>query len=68
MTQLIAMGFGLVLTLVGACAQTLGVLTFFFFDGLAPRRWPLIVGGTMLIAIGQLVIKFLVAKPNDTDR
>jgi hypothetical protein len=38
---------------IGAVGQTLGVITFFALDGLAPHRWPLILGGTGLIAISE---------------
>jgi hypothetical protein len=41
------------LSLLGATLNTLGFLTFFFFDGLQPWRWPLIGGGVLLIALGE---------------
>ena len=40
--------------LAGALLNTLGFLTFFFFDGLQPWRWHLIGGGLVLIALGEL--------------
>ncbi len=33
------------LSLIASIASVVGVLTFFFFDGLVPYRWWLIVGG-----------------------
>ena len=58
------MGLVLVLKLVGlagATANTLGFLTFFFFDSLRPYRWPLILGGMIVIAASELLV-YLLAK------
>ncbi|KAG1651155.1 NADH-quinone oxidoreductase subunit E 1 [Nymphon striatum] len=41
------------LTLIGSVASTLGVVTFFFFESLAPYRWWLIIGG---IGLNLIVI------------
>lgn len=53
------------LMLAGATAQTLGVLTFFFFDGLVPYRWWLIVGGTAVILVGIVGTKIYARKMQD---
>ncbi len=46
-------------TLVGATAQTAGVLTFFTLESLVPYRWPLILGGTTIIALSEGVQYFV---------
>ena len=61
-----------ILSLVGATLNTLGFLTFFFFDGLAPWRWHLIVGGVALIAVAELASRALARRmaagsPDDGD-
>jgi uncharacterized BrkB/YihY/UPF0761 family membrane protein len=45
---------GKILTLVGATAQTIGVITFFALESLVPYRWPLIIGGTLVIIVSEL--------------
>jgi hypothetical protein len=40
-------------SLAGAMAQTAGFLTFFALESLLPYRWPLILGGTVVIVLGE---------------
>ena len=59
MTPLLALLLLKLLTLIGATLNTLGFLTFFFFDGLQPWRWHLIGGGLLLIAVAELAVWWL---------
>lgn len=55
--------FGLkLLSFVGATANTVGFLTFFFWEGLVPYRWQLILGGTAIIAVAELLSYWLVKR------
>ena len=48
---------GKVLTLIGGIARTVGVITFFTLESLAPYRWPLILGGTALIIVSEVALQ-----------
>jgi hypothetical protein len=48
--------------LAGALANTVGFLTFFFLDSLRRYRWPLIIGGVIVIAASELLAHFLVKR------
>jgi len=45
--------------LAGATANTVGFLTFFFFESLREYRWPLIIGGVLVIAVCELLAYFI---------
>jgi hypothetical protein len=47
------------LSFIGATLNTVGFLTFFFWEGLAPYRWHLILGGLVLIALGEFASRWL---------
>lgn len=50
-----------VVTLAGAVTQTVGFLTFFTLESLLPLRWPLLLGGTAVIALSE-GLQYLVAR------
>lgn len=41
------------ITLVGAIAQTTGLVAFFAFESLFPWRWHLLLGGTALVLLSE---------------
>jgi hypothetical protein len=44
---------------VGACMNTVGFLTFFFWPTLAAYRWHLILGGFALIAVAEIAARWV---------
>lgn len=50
-----------IFSLIGASLNTVGFLTFFFWESLEPYRWKMIIGGLLLIAVSEL-IGYLLAK------
>jgi hypothetical protein len=49
-------------SLVGAILNTIGFLTFFFWESLQPYRWQLILGGIALIVVADIIDRFLLKK------
>jgi hypothetical protein len=43
-------------------ASTVGFLTFFFLEGLAPYRWHLIIGGTAVLVVCELASRFVLKR------
>ena len=50
---------------IGATCNTLGFLAFFFFDSLHPYRWPLLLGGWAILALGGGYSKWLARRLED---
>ena len=46
-------------SLLGALAQTAGVVAFFAIPSLDPYKWHLVIGGTLLVAICELIVRWL---------
>jgi hypothetical protein len=44
-----------IFSFIGATLNTVGFLTFFFWESLEPYRWEMIIGGIILIIISELV-------------
>jgi cellulose synthase/poly-beta-1,6-N-acetylglucosamine synthase-like glycosyltransferase len=41
-------------SLLGATLNTVGFLTFFFWESLEPYRWKMIIGGIAIIVVSEL--------------
>jgi glucose uptake protein GlcU len=54
-------------SLVGAILNTIGFLTFFFWESLQPHRWQLIIGGIVLIVVADIIDHFLLKKIRSPD-
>jgi glucose uptake protein GlcU len=54
-------------SLVGAILNTIGFLTFFFWESLQPYRWQLIIGGIVLIVVADIIDRFLLKKIRSPD-
>jgi hypothetical protein len=55
------------ISLVGAILNTIGFLTFFFWESLQPYRWQLILGGIALIVVADIIDRFLLKKIRSPD-
>lgn len=44
-----------IFSFIGATLNTVGFLTFFFWESFEPYRWEMIIGGIILIIISELV-------------
>lgn len=51
-----------ILSLIGATLNTVGFITFFFWESLAPYRWPMIIGGILLIVLAEVAAHFYAKK------
>ncbi len=54
-----------IISFIGAILNTVGFLTFFFWEALKPYRWQMIVGGLILIIIAELIGRFIIKKITD---
>jgi hypothetical protein len=54
-------------SLVGATLNTIGFLTFFFWESLQPYRWQLILSGLALIIVADIIDRFLLKKIRSSD-
>jgi hypothetical protein len=48
-----------IVSFIGAILNTVGFLSFFFWDSLQPYRWQLFLGGLLLIVTSQAIESWL---------
>ncbi|WP_299980537.1 hypothetical protein [uncultured Pseudoteredinibacter sp.] len=66
MNSLVILFICKLLSLIGAVLNTVGFLTFFFWESLESYRWEMIAGGLILIVISELVAYLLAKKMANT--
>ena len=53
-------------SLLGATLNTVGFLTFFFWESLVQYRWQMIIGGIVLIGSSELLSYWLIKRHQKT--